>query len=153
MNAADGMNTGPGLLEAVAVAQRAHDGQLDKHGLPYVAHCMRMAEGFPDERHQVVALLHDVVEKGRGWNLERLRMLGFDAGILAAVDAMTRREGEAEDDFVRRALRNPLACTVKLADLRDNFRQALQTRRNPAKYRRGLELAEQYLGCAGSAGR
>ncbi|MNY75819.1 hypothetical protein D3C86_2152110 [compost metagenome] len=65
---------------------------------------------------------------------------------MSAVDAMTRREGEAEDDFIRRALQHPLARAVKLADLRDNLRQAIETRRNPAKYRRGLEVAEQWFG-------
>lgn len=143
---ANEMDERPGLLEAVAIAQKAHDGQCDKGGYPFIAHCLRMAEHFPDERRKIVSLLHDVVEKGRGWSLERLAEFGFDDDIMEAVDAMTRRECECEDDFVRRALANPLARTVKLADLRDNFRQALQTRRNPSKYRRGLVLAEQWVG-------
>lgn len=137
---------GPGLLEAVAIAQKAHDGQCDQNGFPYVAHCLRMAEQFHDKRQKIVALLHDVPEKGPGWSLSRLRRFGFDKDILAAVNAMTRCERETEDEFVLRALQNPLARDVKLADLRDNLRQALETGRNPAKYRRGLDIAEDWFG-------
>lgn len=141
----DATDDRPGLLEAVAIAQKAHDGQNEQNGYPYVAHCLRMAEFFPDEKRKIVALLHDVAEKGRGWSVDRLADFGFDDDILDAVDAMTRRVGEAEDDFVCRAMTNPLASAVKLADLRDNYRQAVHTRRNPARYRRGLEVAEGWF--------
>ena len=46
--------------------------------------------------------LHDVVEKAPGWTLDRLREEGFSSTIVDAVDALTRRLDEAEDDFIRR---------------------------------------------------
>ena len=40
---------------------------------------------------------------------------------MAAADAMTRRKGKSYVDFVDGAARNPIARTVKIADLRDNL--------------------------------
>lgn len=40
--------------------------------------------------------------------------------MIAAVDALTRRPGEAASDYYARVRRVPLALTVKLADLDDN---------------------------------
>ena len=53
---------------------------------------------------------------------------------------MTRRMGETDDEFVRRAASNPLALPVKRADLEDNLWQAEQTGMNPEKYQRGLDI-------------
>jgi hypothetical protein len=71
---------------------------------------------------RIVAVLHDVVEDGAGWSLERLREEGFSEEIVAAVDAVTKRPSEEDDyeAFVRRAGENPIGRRVKRADLRDN---------------------------------
>ncbi|MGO8514004.1 metal-dependent phosphohydrolase, partial [Rhizobium ruizarguesonis] len=70
---------------------------------------------------RTVAYLHDVVEKGSGWTLARLREEGFPPAIISAVNALTRRPAEPDDDFVRRAASNPLSLPVKRADLDDNL--------------------------------
>lgn len=69
---------------------------------------------------RLVAVLHDVVEKSR-WTLEDLCNEGLAEELVAAVDAMTRRDGETYSDFVDRAAHNPIARAVKIADLRDNL--------------------------------
>ena len=48
--------------EAMKIAYRAHHGQTDKAGLPYVVHPFHLAEQMEDEYSVCVALLHDVVE-------------------------------------------------------------------------------------------
>jgi hypothetical protein len=63
-----------------------------------------------------------MVEKAPGWTLEE----GFSSAIVDAVDALTRRIDEAEDDFMRRAIANRLARSVKQADLEDKLVQAEQ---------------------------
>jgi hypothetical protein len=67
----------------------------------------------------MAAVLHDVVEEG-GVTLEQLRAAGFADVVVEAVDALTKREGEDYEAFIRRAALNPIAREVKLADLRDN---------------------------------
>jgi hypothetical protein len=49
-----------------------------------------------------------------------LRDEGFSDQIIAALDAVTKREGEDYEDFARRAAANPIGRNVKLADLADN---------------------------------
>ena len=50
------------LCKAMELCYRAHAGQVDKSGMPYVFHPIHLAEQMDDEVSTVVALLHDVVE-------------------------------------------------------------------------------------------
>lgn len=127
------------FVRAVRIATNAHRGQTGKDGRPYIEHCERVAMRV-DPGLRPVAYLHDVVEKSEGWTLARLRLDGFPEAMIDAVDALTRREGEAEEDFVLRAAANPLALPVKRADLEDNLQQTLLAGGDPERYRRGLAM-------------
>jgi hypothetical protein len=83
-----------------------------------------------------------VIEKSEGWTLDRLRLDAFPEEVLEAIDALTRRSGEDEADFVARAAANRLALPVKRADLEDNLQQALRSGGDAEPYRRGLELLD-----------
>lgn len=128
------------LDHATQIAIEAHEGQVDKTGRPFFEHCQRVALLMSGEEARTVAYLHDVAEKGSGWTLDRLREEGFPPAIISAVDALTRRPEETDDEFVRRAASNPLALPVKQADLEDNLRQAEQAGKKTEKYQRGLDL-------------
>ncbi|ARO27839.1 metal-dependent phosphohydrolase HD domain-containing protein (plasmid) [Rhizobium sp. TAL182] len=128
------------LDHAMQIALEAHEGQVDKTGRPFFEHCQRIALLVSGDDARTVAYLHDVAEKGSGWTLDRLREEGFPSAIISAVDALTRRPGEPDDEFVRRAASNPLALPVKQADLEDNLRQAEQAGKKTEKYQRGLDL-------------
>ncbi|ARO34046.1 metal-dependent phosphohydrolase HD domain-containing protein (plasmid) [Rhizobium sp. NXC14] len=128
------------LDHAMQIAIEAHEGQVDKTGRPFFEHCQRVALLVSGEEARTVAYLHDVAEKGSGWTLDRLREDGFPPAIISAVDALTRRSEETDDEFVRRAASNPLALPVKQADLEDNLRQAEQAGEKTEKYQRGLDL-------------
>jgi (p)ppGpp synthase/HD superfamily hydrolase len=108
------------LERAISIAAEAHAGQQDKAGAPYVFHPLRMMlrQSLNDER--IVAVLHDVCEDCPGWTFDRLRAEGFSERVLAALDSVTKRDGETYEDFVRRAAANPIGRAVKLADLQDN---------------------------------
>jgi (p)ppGpp synthase/HD superfamily hydrolase len=127
------------LQHAIDVAAGAHEGQMDKLGRPYFEHCQRVAGAVSGEEPKIVAYLHDTCEKGRGWTLDRLREEGFAAAIVAAVDALTRRSGEAEEEFLRRAAGNPLSSAVKQADLEDNLWQAEMAGSDRRRYQQNLE--------------
>ena len=132
------MQTARHLDHARQVAMDAHEGQQDKIGNPYFQHCERVAGKVMSESEKVVAYLHDIPEKAPGWTIDRLREEGFSASVIAAVDALTRRSGENDESFIRRAASNALARAVKRADLEDNRFQAERAGLDPEKFEKGL---------------
>ena len=102
--------------KALELATRAHAGQVDKGGNAYINHPIAAA-GLVEGEAKIVALLHDVVEDGHV-DLSDLRSFGDQ--IVNAVDAITRRPGEARKDYLDRVASNPLAREVKIADLIHN---------------------------------
>ncbi|TPI14117.1 HD domain-containing protein [Mesorhizobium sp. B4-1-3] len=128
------------LHRAAKIAEHAHSGQNDKTGRPYIEHLRRVADAVETLDEKTVAYLHDVIEKGEGWTLERLEQAGFSSSVVAAVDALTTRMDESEQGFICRAASNPLARSVKEADLKDNLWQAHQAGLSPARYETGLAV-------------
>ncbi|MBN2472042.1 MAG: HD domain-containing protein [Anaerolineae bacterium] len=109
-----------GLEDAILLAAQAHRGQQDKNGQPYILHPLRLMLAVSGEDAQTAAVLHDVVED-TPVTLDELRAAGFAEAVVAAVDHLTRREGESYEAFIQRIKPHPLARRVKLADLRDNM--------------------------------
>lgn len=109
------------LNTAIKIAVDAHEGQVDKAGEPYVLHPLRVMLAMDNDRDRIVAVLHDVVEDSDKIGLGDILAL-FGEGIWAAVDAVTRRDGETYTDFIKRASTNEIGRRVKIADLRDNLR-------------------------------
>jgi len=116
------------LDRAVAIAVEAHTGQYDRAGRPYILHPLRVMAAFQHEPAphgealRIIGVLHDVVEDNPAWSLQRLREEGFAQEVLKALDHLTwHKQSERYEDFIRRALANPLSRRVKIADLRDNM--------------------------------
>lgn len=74
--------------EALAIAAAAHRGQVDRYGNEYIRHVLRVMGAVSDGDEQIVALLHDVVEKSPV-TLDALRDAGFPPQIVQAVDAIS----------------------------------------------------------------
>ena len=108
------------LEHAIALAAKAHEGQTDKAGEPYILHPLRMMLKLKMSEERISAVLHDVVEDC-GWALERLRAEGFSEVVVGAIDAVTKRPGESYEDFVHRAAAHPIGRRVKIADLEDQL--------------------------------
>ncbi|MDQ0875738.1 (p)ppGpp synthase/HD superfamily hydrolase [Paenibacillus sp. V4I3] len=107
------------LTKAILIAAKAHDGQTDKGGNPYILHPARLATKANSEEESIVAMLHDVVEDS-DTTLFDLKNAGFSADIIEALDCLTKRADESYEDFIKRIKLNPLARKVKLLDLEDN---------------------------------
>lgn len=106
--------------KAWEIAQRAHYGQTDKAGVPYISHPERVAERFNDPLHRATALLHDVLEDTEV-TATGLRVDGIPESVIAAVEALTHHPGEPRADYYRRInSAGPMAVAVKLADVDDN---------------------------------
>lgn len=108
------------LEQAIEIAARAHRGQQDRNGAPYILHPLRIMTRMPTLETMIIAVLHDVVEDS-DVTLNDLRTEGFSEAIVAGVDCLTRRPREAYEDYIERVQQNPLAIQVKLGDLEDNM--------------------------------
>ncbi len=125
------------LERAIELAARAHAGQTDKAGAPYILHPLRVMLRVGTAHEQMAAVLHDIVED-TPVTLDDLRREGFDEAIVTAVDALTKRPGETRLDAAARAVRNPIARVVKLADNAENMdlsRLAAPTQKDLARQR------------------
>lgn len=107
------------LTKAILIAAKAHDGQTDKGGNPYILHPARLATKTSSEEEAIVAILHDVVEDS-DITLFDLKNAGFSIDIIEALDCLTKRADESYEGFIKRIKLNPLATKVKLLDLEDN---------------------------------
>ncbi|MBQ9216408.1 MAG: GTP pyrophosphokinase [Prevotella sp.] len=105
---------------ALRIAIEAHKGQTDKSGREYVMHPIRVAERCKNVKAKIVALLHDTIED-TDVTPDSLRGDGFPEEIINGILSVTKREGEAYEDFVSRAAQNPIGREVKIADLEDNM--------------------------------
>jgi hypothetical protein len=109
------------IEKALQIAAKAHEGQVDKEGLPYILHPLRVMAGVEGPEAQIVALLHDVIED-TPVTADDLRREGFGEAIIASVLCVTHHRDEPYADYVVRCKGNEVAWRVKLADLEDNSR-------------------------------
>ena len=130
---------------ALEIAKRAHQGQVDKGGHPYIEHPMAVAEGVKGEKEKTLAYLHDVAED-TPVSLESLRCL-FGDEIGDALALLTHEEGVPYMEYVKRLAVNPLARAVKLADLENNMdlRRIAQVTEKDVRRLEKYRKAKEYL--------
>lgn len=110
------------LNKAIKIADKAHKGQTDKYGAPYIGHVMRVSNYGKTLDEKIVGALHDVIEDCPNYDYDYLRSQGFPEYILFAVNCLTKiNPDENYDDFILRTEKSPLSIAVKLNDLRDNM--------------------------------
>lgn len=118
--------------KAMMLAYRAHQGQVDKAGVPYVFHPFHLAEQMKDEVTCCAALLHDTVED-TDVSLEQIyETFGKDVGDVVA--HLTHDKHVPYMDYIREVKKDPRAVQVKLADLHHNM--------DVSRYE-GMELSEE----------
>ena len=108
----------PLINKAIKLIYKAHEGQLDKSGLPYVLHPIHLAEQMKDEYSTLVALLHDTLED-TDITPEYLRA-EFPTEVCDAVELLTKPDGMDYFEYIETLKSNPLARRVKLCDLEHN---------------------------------
>lgn len=135
------------------IAARFHLGQVDKSGRRYIDHPRAVADAVADAggsiHQQMAALLHDVVEDTKA-TTEDLARLGVAEPVLVLVDAMTKRDDESYDDYLRRLVTVPDAVMIKRADIAHNSSPERMRRlptgtrnRLTAKYQRASRLLDR----------
>lgn len=91
------------LTAAIDIANRAHAGQCDRGGAPYIFHCFWVMERQLTANRKICAVMHDSIEDG-DVTIESLRAAGFSESQLITMDLLSRREGESEMAYIRRMI-------------------------------------------------
>lgn len=153
--------------QAITLSALVHQNQVDKAGVSYVGHPLRvtqLTESHPDfqslsasdqEVALCVALLHDVVEDspdqpGGPVTAKDLVDQGFPHEVAHGVTLLTRDSSEADPNLYYRRIRvDQIARMVKLADIADNRNRSRQRlllsqgiEPNEAKYVHAMEELE-----------
>lgn len=114
----------PHTLEAaIAIAAFLHQGVKDRGGRPYICHPLwiygELLKKCASLEVLIVALLHDAIED-TALTMNELSQW-FSPTICTAIDAISKREGEDGDSYLRRVAMDPIARQVKKEDLRHNM--------------------------------
>lgn len=107
------------LLLAEKIAKKVHEGQKDKAGVDYFEHVKTVSKMGNTLNEQIVGYLHDTIEDS-DMTFSDLESYGFSTFILNAVEAITRKDNESWNAYIRRVGGNSLATKVKLNDLVNN---------------------------------
>ncbi len=107
---------------AAAICRRAHEGQTDRGGKPYVQHPMAVARMCPLEEERIVAYLHDVIED-TPLTLEDLVAEGMPEWVLDSVLRLSKDRSDpaySYRNYLAEIKRDPIARAVKIADMIHN---------------------------------
>lgn len=136
------------LERAIEMAAKAHAGQVDKAGQPYILHPLRLMLSVRTPHERMAAVLHDIVED-TPTTFDDLVAEGFPPEVVAAVRALTKADGEKRIDAAHRAAADPVARAVKLADVADNMdlsRIAVPTEKDYARLEEYKQVRAILLG-------
>jgi len=115
------MRKGEMLDKMLMIATKAHHGQFDKGGNPYILHPLKVMHYLKtdDEELMCIALGHDVVED-TSVTYKELREAGMSERVINGIRALTKQPGQTYDEYKQGVFANVDAMKVKMADLRHN---------------------------------
>jgi (p)ppGpp synthase/HD superfamily hydrolase len=134
------------IERAVALAVKAHSGQVDKQGQPYILHVLRVGLAGTTEEEKVTGILHDILEDTE-WTVEDLYKLKFSYKCVPAIIALTHTRNLTHTDYYNQILTNDLALRVKKNDIDDNYGR-LSTVRDVTtreRLRKKYDFAREFL--------
>lgn len=117
----------PGNIVAKAQVKAGweHMCQRDKGGKPYVYHttsvAMEVLHKGGTEEQVAAAFLHDVVEDTKTTLEDLEHVIGFPQSVVMAVDSVSKRKEEPDEDYIKRVSQNQTGRIIKIADLRNNM--------------------------------
>lgn len=108
------------LDRGIILAMEEHKDQVDEAGEPYLIHLLRVMMAMTSHDEKIVAILHDITGCTQV-NLEDLKEREFSRPVIEALECLSYRMGEPDDEYLERVYCNPIARRVKLADLDDHI--------------------------------
>ena len=125
------------LLRAFFIAARAHKGQRDKGGKPYIFHPLKVSLNVRGKDEKIVALLHDVIED-TSYTIDDLKFLTKNQR--EALLLLTHDKDTPYMIYIEAIKKNKIASRVKLADLDQN----MNLKRLKIVTEKDLERLEKY---------
>jgi (p)ppGpp synthase/HD superfamily hydrolase len=123
--------------EALKFIAKKHAGKKRRNGNPYIIHPIRVSQEVKSDTEKVIALLHDVLEDSDATPKEIEDLFGTE--IAAAVCILTHCKEEDYARYIERIKTNPMATTVKIADIADNLGDS-PTSKAITKYAEALDM-------------
>jgi len=106
------------------IAEKAHRGQTERDGAPYIHHLDRVAASAPEDL-KIPAFLHDIVED-TDFTIVDLRNLGVSIADCFVIHRVTRRLDQYDylDDFIAEIIdsNDARAILLKALDVKDHLR-------------------------------
>ena len=88
------MKSIPSLAQSMEFAEECHRGHVDKSGVMYVLHPLRVMRQMDSGTEKIAGVLHDVVEN-TPVTLQILKKKGYSQEIVDAIDCLTKRDEES----------------------------------------------------------
>ena len=110
------------FYKSLEIITKLFNDKVDKGGLPYVIHLLKVYEGVSDDLEKVCALLHDVIED-TDVTYSDLKNIGYNNDVIEVLKILTKIKGEDYRDYIDRIIEsdNIHAMNIKLSDLRHNM--------------------------------
>lgn len=105
---------------AFTIALKAHSGQFDKQGKPYINHVLKVSNRCKSMDAKIVGMLHDVLED-TDFTEQMMIEAGIPLELVYVVKLLTKRPGLSYEDYVNNVKSNKIATEVKLSDLKHNM--------------------------------
>lgn len=109
------------LDKAIQIASKAHANQIDKAGMPYILHPLRVMFKMDTESEMIIAVLHDIMEDCKGITAYFLEKEGFLEEVVNTLIVLNRHNYTDYEAYICAVAKNPVAKKVKLADIEDNI--------------------------------
>ena len=110
------------IFKSLELVTRLFDDKVDKGGLPYSIHLLKVYSGVSDYIEKVCALLHDVVED-TDVTFDDLREFGYPEEVIEILKLLTKSKGADYQAYIDNIVDsgNAHAMNIKLSDLRHNM--------------------------------
>lgn len=110
------------LYKALEIVSKLFKDKVDKGGIPYSVHLLRVYDGVSDYNEKVTALLHDTLED-TDVSVSDLEEIGIPKEITDVLVLLTKNKGEDYGSYIARIINghNIHALNIKLADLTHNM--------------------------------
>lgn len=130
------------VYKALQFAQKAHKGQLDKSGVEYFLHPVRVSFQGKTDDEKIVALLHDVLED-TNYTVEDIKKeVTDDESIIRALELLNHDKSLPYFSYIKNIAdsKNQLAINVKKYDINDNIDENRGKVYNYEKYSFALKI-------------
>ena len=105
--------------KAIILAAQYHEGQMHWDGEPYINHLLRVMLKMNTDDERIVAVLHDSFEDTKLTPSLLVARL-CPSHLITAISVLTHKQDVSYEEYIDQIKDNPIAVTVKIADLIDN---------------------------------